>query len=82
MLGYTVSGTEVTIRHIATASASRRTGIGTRLLAALQQSAPGGLPIVAETDSEAIGFYRTNGFTIRSLGETYPGVERFQVRSC
>jgi len=33
--------------------------------------------IVAETDYEAVDFYRRYGFVITSLGEKYPGVERF-----
>jgi len=33
--------------------------------------------IVAETDHEAVDFYRRYGFFITSLGEKYPGVERF-----
>ncbi|MNW71139.1 hypothetical protein D3C74_508110 [compost metagenome] len=33
--------------------------------------------ITAETDREAVGFYRSTGFPITSLGEKYPGVERF-----
>lgn len=33
--------------------------------------------IVAETDDEAVDFYRRYGFFITSLGEKYPGVERF-----
>lgn len=33
--------------------------------------------IRAETDKDAVGFYKKNGFTITSLGEKYPGVERF-----
>jgi hypothetical protein len=32
----------------------------------------------AETDSDAVGFYRSCGFTVLSLGEVYPGVERFR----
>ncbi len=38
------------------------------------------LPIVAETDRSALGFYVALGFTMTSLGEKYPGVERFLVR--
>ena len=33
--------------------------------------------IVAETDHEAVDFYRRYVFFITSLGEKYPGVERF-----
>ncbi len=32
----------------------------------------------AETDCEAVEFYRKCGWIITSLGEKYPGVERFQ----
>ncbi|WP_017151942.1 GNAT family N-acetyltransferase [Bacillus bingmayongensis] len=33
--------------------------------------------IEAETDCEVVEFYKNCGFTITSLGEKYPGVERF-----
>lgn len=33
--------------------------------------------IEAETDKEAVGFYKKCNFKIESLGEKYPGVERF-----
>ena len=33
--------------------------------------------LTAETDAEAVGFYRNCGFAIASLGNLYPGVERF-----
>lgn len=38
------------------------------------------MPIVAETDRSALGFYLALGFGVTSLGEKYPGVERFRVR--
>jgi predicted GNAT family N-acyltransferase len=34
--------------------------------------------VFAETDEEAVEFYRNIGFSIQSLGEKYPGVERFK----
>ena len=34
--------------------------------------------LVAETDADAIGFYQCCGFAVESLGELYPGVERFR----
>ncbi|AIE79844.1 GNAT family N-acetyltransferase [Bacillus cereus] len=33
--------------------------------------------IEAETDDEAVEFYKNIGFQIKSLGEKYPGIERF-----
>ncbi|HDR8172507.1 GNAT family N-acetyltransferase [Bacillus cereus] len=32
----------------------------------------------AETDDEAVEFYKKIGFQVKSLGEKYPGIERFQ----
>ncbi|MGG4554653.1 hypothetical protein ABEX11_20625 [Paenibacillus humicus] len=34
--------------------------------------------VEAETDKDAVDFYRRLGFNITSLGQKYPGVERFQ----
>ncbi|NOK62924.1 MAG: GNAT family N-acetyltransferase [Chloroflexi bacterium AL-W] len=33
--------------------------------------------LIAETDQDAVDFYRRYGFTVTSLGEVYPGTERF-----
>lgn len=79
VLGYRISSEEVAMLHIATAPQLRRARVGTRLLAALRDASPPGLPIVAETDNDALGFYATNGFAITPLGEKYPGVNRFRV---
>ena len=64
------------IRAIAVVPSARGKGIGSHLL---QQSiATFSLTrLVAETDRDAVEFYRKCGFTISSLGEMYPGVERF-----
>ncbi|WP_400242163.1 GNAT family N-acetyltransferase [Niallia sp. JL1B1071] len=64
------------IKHIAVSPTQRGKGIGTNLIMyvmkkhALSQ-------LCAETDTDAVNFYKNNGFTITSLGEKYPGVERF-----
>ena len=80
VLGYRATSTEVTLLHIATAPDHRRARVGSRLLAALRRTAAAKLPIVAETDREAVAFYTANDFTVKSLGEKYPGVERFQAK--
>ena len=36
-----------------------------------------GCCFIAETDRDAVDFYRSCGFTIESLGEKYPRIERF-----
>ena len=33
-----------------------------------------------ETGTDAVGFYRAVGFSVTSLGELYPGIERFRCR--
>ena len=79
VLGFTVTPDQVTMLHIATAPHARRSGIATALLAELRRQTDRKLPIVAETDHDAVGFYRASGFAITPLGEKYPGVERFQA---
>jgi len=46
--------------------------------AAIRRS-PAKLPIVDETDKDAVGFYSANHFVITSLGEKYPGIERLRL---
>src|SRR4051812_21874187 len=65
---------EWAIHHIAVAPVARRAGIGRAMLAIICQQAE---CVSAETDHDAVGFYARCGFTPRSLGELYPGVERF-----
>ncbi|AHD24025.1 acetyltransferase (plasmid) [Rhodococcus pyridinivorans SB3094] len=64
--------------HIATARCRQHTGIGTAMIRWVQARYPGD-PIEAQTDRDGVGFYRSVGFEIESLGELYPGVERFRV---
>ncbi|MFM9281860.1 GNAT family N-acetyltransferase [Paenibacillus jiagnxiensis] len=67
------------ILHLAVDIRKRRQGIGRKMIdewIALEQP----LEVTAETDHDAVEFYRKYGFTIHSLGEKYPGVERFLCR--
>lgn len=67
----------LTIHHIAVIPENRGKGYGRgMLLELIKQQQPN--EIVAETDEEAVDFYRNVGFMIYSLGEVYPGVERFR----
>jgi ribosomal protein S18 acetylase RimI-like enzyme len=79
VIGYSVGDSAVTLLHIATAPHARNAGLGTQLVDAMRRAVPAGLPIVAETDQDAVGFYAANNFAVTSLGEKYPGVERFRV---
>ena len=65
------------ITHIAVTPERRRTGLGQAMVQELV--AMGRLEkVVAETDRDAVGFYIRCGFMVESLGEKYPGVERFR----
>ena len=65
------------ILHIATAPPHRGKGIASELIShaieALQCAV-----LVAETDDDAVDFYRKYGFQIESLGEKYPGTIRYR----
>lgn len=65
------------IRHLAVHPQCQWQGVGRRLIEEVVRlvEARGA---VAETDRESVGFYRACGFMVSSLGEKYPGVERFE----
>ncbi|QHT63212.1 GNAT family N-acetyltransferase [Paenibacillus lycopersici] len=66
----------IEIAHIAVTPEERYKGYGRGLileLLAMENPAV----LVAETDEEAVDFYRSSRFTVESLGEKY-GVERFK----
>lgn len=65
------------IRHIAVSPNHRGKGIGSKMISYIKNKHSLSI-ICAETDKDAIHFYKNFGFTITSLGEKYPGVERFK----
>lgn len=67
------------ILHIAVDELYRNQGFGRCMLDSLLKS-EGIKALSAETDNDAVGFYRKSGFVISSPGEKYPGVERFLCR--
>ena len=76
-IGLERHGDRATIKHIATSEHARGLGLGRRLVqGAIETFALRHLE--AETDAAAVGFYRACGFQVSSLGEKYPGVERFR----
>lgn len=76
IIGLLIQPEEIVILHIAVREEMRGKGIGRALLHEVMSLHE--LTILkAETDKDAVGFYRTCGFHIESLGELYPGVERF-----
>ena len=59
--GYIVHPTKVEILSIAVSKEAQWQGIGSRMIIALQEKY--NLPLEAETDDDAIGFYKKRGFT-------------------
>ncbi|MBD0380794.1 GNAT family N-acetyltransferase [Paenibacillus sedimenti] len=78
IIGFRLNGSnEMTLTHLAVEPESRGVGFGRGIiLEIIEEAKPA--RIVAETDEEAVEFYRNIGFVINSLGEVYPGVERFR----
>jgi len=77
LAGLRPMGSDIEIRHLAVLPGQRSLGIGRRLVEVLRAQSPG-RKLRAETDKDAVGFYEKCGFTCRSLGEKYPGTERFE----
>lgn len=67
----------VELKHIALKPEYRGRGIGKNMIQEFIRSKKI-VSIKVETDKDAVGFYSKIGFSIMSLGEKYPGVERFE----
>lgn len=65
------------LKSIATVPNHRKQGIASGLISFAATTLPCSL-ITAETDDDAVGFYRKYGFQIQSLGEKYPGILRYR----
>lgn len=79
VIGFDVVQNELFIRHLAVLPENRGQGYGRGLiLELLLEVQPQPDAIIAETDEEAVDFYRNIGFEVYSMGEPYPGGERFR----
>ncbi|MEW6724083.1 MAG: GNAT family N-acetyltransferase [Bacillota bacterium] len=67
------------ISHIAVDPAYRIRGIGRAMIYSLP-TVCGFTEVWAETDQDAVDFYRRSGFAVESLGWPYPNTERFRCR--
>lgn len=78
VIGYEIDEAgRLTIRHLAIHPDERGKGFGRGMvLRLLDEANPAS--IEAETHEEGVNFYRSIGFTVYSLGEKYPGTERFR----
>lgn len=65
------------IKHIAVSLDHRGIGIGSKMISFVLEKHSLSF-MFAETDKDAVNFYENYGFKITSLGEKYPGVERFR----
>ena len=65
------------IAHLAVHPDTRRQGVG-RSLVEHAVAALGLKDIEAETDQDAVGFYRACGFDTQEIESQYPGVRRFR----
>ncbi|MBX0355605.1 GNAT family N-acetyltransferase [Bacillus toyonensis] len=73
-----IGATKARICHIAVVPEYRHTGIAFQMIREVVRMHQ--LTYVeAETDNEAVEFYKKIGFKVKSLGEKYPGIERFHL---
>lgn len=79
IVGFKGQGVSGEILHIAVDKHKRNCGIGRSMIDELLLL-ENLTELTAETDRDAVEFYRRYGFEIQSLGEKYPGVERFHCR--
>lgn len=75
-IGIEINGMDCEIKHIAVAPQERGRGVGSSMIHYLIEKCDLN-SITAETDDDAVEFYRKVGFRILSLGEKYPGVVRY-----
>lgn len=75
-IGIEIQEKHCEIKHIAVSPDDRGQGVGSLMIQwildhfSIEK-------VIAETDHEAVDFYKNFGFSITSLGEIYPNVERF-----
>jgi ribosomal protein S18 acetylase RimI-like enzyme len=77
LVGYRMNGEELELCHVAVDPSHRGLGYGRgQLLELMVRKQP--KRVVCQTDEDSVNFFRAIGFEVRSLGELYPGVERFE----
>ncbi|GAB6988848.1 GNAT family N-acetyltransferase [Paenibacillus pini] len=77
LIGFERSEDSLIIHHIAVIPENRGIGYGRGMILELMTDQKP-LRVIAETDEESVQFYRNIGFEVQSLGELFPGVERFR----
>ncbi|OAB43357.1 GNAT family N-acetyltransferase [Paenibacillus glacialis] len=78
LIGFEIDEERIlTVNHLAILPENRLKGYGRGIFFELIEAQKPSR-IMTETDEDAVDFYRNIGFVVISLGEIYPGVERFQ----
>ncbi|NBI30089.1 GNAT family N-acetyltransferase [Chengkuizengella marina] len=77
IIGFQMNGNQMEIKHIAVSPEQRYKGIGSLMINAMMNIIKP-IQVVSETDDDAVDFYRSSGFTVYSIDEKYPGVERYR----
>ena len=72
-------GDELYLLDVAVLKDSQNQGIGRAMITYVQETYKPSC-IIAETDDDAVNFYRKIGFKVRSLGEKYPGIIRYKCK--
>lgn len=74
-----VESYRVEILDIAILKERQHQGIGHQMIKCIKEFYKPAC-ILAETDDDAVGFYRKIGFEVNSLGEKYPGIIRYECK--
>ncbi|KRD36918.1 hypothetical protein ASE27_10770 [Oerskovia sp. Root918] len=79
LAAYETGRTSTVLRYLAVEGTRREDGLGRALVSAVQAAAPDA-PVVAETDDDAVGFYRRTGFAVTALPRDprRPDVQRYR----
>lgn len=72
-------GNELYLLDVAVLKDSQNQGIGRAMITYVQETYKPRC-IIAETDDDAVNFYRKVGFKVKSLGEKYPGITRYECK--
>jgi len=67
---------DIEIKGIAVSAEFQKNGIGSKMIDSINIKYPK-MNIFAETDDDAVVFYKKNGFTCKLLPNKYPGINRY-----
>jgi predicted N-acetyltransferase YhbS len=79
LASYEAGTTGTVLRHLAVEHGHRGVGLGRRLVMSVRDAVPGA-QVTAETDDDAVAFYRRTGFAVTALPRDprWPHVQRYR----